>query len=165
MKTEVTLKVPIDESWGAGIRLQVFSNGGSGDVDTDTPLLPRAKNVFPGALEARGYGIHPYCGGRYGTNLPSRLQNGGYGDHVYAGVPYGTSQPYIEIAVHIPATFGKWKFGVAAVDEQGNVQGDSVEVIERMISATEPPTLKSLALDSYDGENDQVTLSFGANTE
>ena len=161
MKQPITLQVPIEDDWDAGTRLQVYSNGGSGAIDTAAPLLPRAKDVFPKALSAAGYGNQVYGVGEYGRNLPDRRANGGYGDQQFGQIDYGDSQPYVEVTCYLPATFGVWKFAVEAIDAEGNVQAGGLEEIERVVSGTEPSPMTDFSLSSYDSETDTFTFAIG----
>ena len=165
MKTPVTIRVPIDESWDAGTRIQVFTDAGTGTVDENNPLLARARDVFPAGRRSEGYGLQPYGLGGYGLNTPDPKRSGGFGEPVYEEGPYGDSQARVELTVKIPPAFGKWIFAVKTVDAQGNVQTDPALQISRIVSATEPPTVTDLAFVSYDAVNDRVTLSFTRNTE
>ena len=165
MKTPVTLRVSIDSSWDADTRLQVYTDEGGGTVDTTRPLLPDPKAVFPGAAKSKGYGRQPYGRGRHGNHKPARSRNGGYGRRVYGRTPHGRSEPYLAVTVQVPATFGLWKFAVEAVDQYGNVQAGGLAEIQRVVSGTEPPPIKDLALSNYDAGSDQVTLKFALNTE
>ena len=165
MKTAVTIKVPVDVDWDGGTRLQVYTDRGSGTVDTNDPLLPRAVEVFPGQLVSAGYGQQTYGEGAYGFNTPAPPRTGGFGEQVYGDGPYGESEPYVEVTVNLPAAFGKWKFAVEAIDGEGNVQSDPLTEVAQIVSATEPPTVRGFAFGSYASITDQVTFSIVVNTE
>ena len=165
MKTAVTIKVPIDPDWDGETRLQVYTDRGGGTVDTTDPLLPRPVEVFPGALRAKGFGRFPLGRGRFGSNKPAYPRNGGFFDQRFGTGALGRSKPFVRLTVNVPAVFGKWKFAVEAIDAEGNVQSDPITEVARILSAAEPPTIKSFAFGSYDGGTDQVTFSLRVNTE
>lgn len=76
MKQAVTLRVPIDVDWDAGDRLQVYSDFGSGTIDTTKPLVVRGPDMFPGQQQARGVGVRPVGIGRVGDGKAARRRGG-----------------------------------------------------------------------------------------
>ena len=153
------LRVPIDDGWDAGTRLQVYADFGSGTVDTDTPLLARPFEVFPGQHALRGHGEQPYGRGRVGDGKAARPVTG-VGRAIYGRTPYGSAPPFVEVPVNVPAAFGQWKFAVKAVDGAGNAQSAGLNEIEAVVSGTEPPPVKSFALHSIHLITGQATFDF-----
>lgn len=164
MKQTVMLRVPIDDDWDAGVRLQVYTDFGTGTIDTDSPLLQRGLDLFPGKHRARGVGTQPVGVGRLGDHKAARPR-AGIRHAIVGQTAVGTSPPFVVIPVQVPAAFGAWKFGVEAVDANGNVQGGGLAEVTAMVSGTEPPPLKSLSLVGYDATKDQLTLSFTREAE
>ena len=165
MRTPVTLRVEIDDAWDAGMCLQVYTDRGSGTIDTDAPLLAEPMEVFPNALPSAGFGAFPFGAGEFGSNRPGRPQNGGFGDQPFASVGFGTSSPYVLVTVNVPAAFGAWKFAVESLDAEGNAQGAALVELQRIVSGTEPVQLQSFGVSSYDSQNDVLTLTLSRNTE
>jgi len=155
----ITLRVAVDEDWDAGDGVQVYSDFGGGEVDTDRPLLAAPFDLFPGQQRARGVGVQPVGLGRVGDGKARRPRTG-IGQAIVGVTPVGTATPFVEIPVEIPAGFGTWKFAVQAVNSEGVVQGEALAEIAAVVSATEPPPLRSFGLSSYDSETDQVVFNF-----
>ena len=161
----VTLRVPIPGGWDAGGRVQVYTDSGSGTVDTSKPLLARAVEVFPGAVASRGFGITAFGSAQFGDNKPSRPHVAVFGRELFGKTPFCNPEPFVLVGVDVPAAFGKWKFAVEAVDRFGNTQSGGVQEIEAMVSGTEPPPLKSFAVNGYDDPTDRLTFDFVTNAE
>ena len=164
-KQSVTLRVPIDETWDGGTRLQVYTNSGSGEIDFDSPLLARPVEVFPARPASRGLGGLPLGATRLGDEKPSRPHNAILAEEELGRTPLCGLEPFIDLVVDVPAVFGVWKFAVKAFDRFDNVQAEAGAEIERMVSGTEPVPLESFAVDNYDSETDQVTFAFVKQTE
>ncbi len=161
----ITLRVPIGDDWDGGHRVQVYTDRGSGTVDTSRPLLARPAEIFPGQLASKGYGMHPWGRGRFGDNKPSRPRTGVYGRQIYGVSPYGNPEPFMEVTVEVPAAFGAWKFGVEVVDRFGTVQSGGLQEIVAVVSGTDPAPVSAFAVAGYDSQTDQVTFGFEKNTE
>ena len=163
-KETIRLRVPISDTWDAGDRLQVFSDFGGGEIDTDRPLLARPVEVFAGQWPAKGLGRQPLGVGRLGDGRASRARTG-LGKTILGVTPCGTTPPYLEVVVEVPAAFGNWKFAAAAVDRFGTVQAGSLQEVEAVVSATDPAPLQRIDLADYDGETDVVTFDLALNAE
>lgn len=164
MKQTVILRVPIEDDWDAGARLEVFTDFGHGSVDYTRPLLQRGLDLFPGQHGGRGVGVQPVGVGRVGDHKAARPAVG-IGSSIVGITPVGTAPSYVEIPVSVPAAFGAWKFAVRAVDGQGNVQSEEAVESTVLVSGTEPPPLRTFALDSYDAIKDRLTFWFSRETE
>lgn len=158
MRQPITLRVPIEDDWDAGIQLQAYTDRGGGEIDTDRPLLGKAKQVFPGRQRMGGFGRHIHGYARHGDLRAGRPRNGGWGDHRWGQIAHGSSQPYARVTVNVPAAYGLWKFAVQAVDAEGNAQAGALIELERVVSGTEPEPLRRFVLSSYDSENDRFTF-------
>ena len=160
----ITLRVPIADTWDAGDRLQVYTNFGSGAIDTDRPLLSRPAEIFPGKWPAKGYGRQPYGRGRHGDHRAGR-RRGGLEPTTYCRTAYGRTPATMTVKVEVPADFGMYKFAATVVDRFGTVQEGSLQEIETIVSGAEPAPLKSFARAGYDGQTDIVTFDFERNVE
>ena len=159
-KQTVVLRVPIDDDWDAGCGLQVFTDFGEGQIDTDRPLCARPIEVFPGAVASRGFGVGGFCVGRYGDDKPGRPHNDTFGMQIWGVTPFCNGSPFVEIPVSVPAGFGAWKFAVQSVDRNGNPQSGELKEISAVVSGTEPAPLRSFSFAGHDSETDRVTFDF-----
>ena len=153
----VTLRFEIPEAWDAGDALQVYTDFGTGTIDTTKPLLPKPFEPFPNAVRTRGYGEHSHGVGCYGTLKPARPPRGI--EHTVWGVtPWGTSPPTIDLVVDVPAAFGLWTFAAVMTDAMGNPQSGAGVTAQVMVSGTDPGPPTLFAFNAFDAGNDVVTF-------
>lgn len=164
MKQTVTLRVPIDDAWDAGDRVQVYTDFGSGTIDTGKPLVVRGFDIFPGQIASRGIGGQPIGVGQAGSMRASRPHDG-VGAGIVGITPAGAAPPFALIEVEAAAGFGLWKFAVESVDRDGQVQAGAKAELQAVVSGTEPSPLRSFAFDSHSAVTDQATFDFTLNTE
>jgi len=158
-RVPVKVRVRIADGWRVGDKLQIYTDWGSGTIDTDRPLLPQAMEIFPGQIKPEGMGTGAMGRGSI-SGKPSPPYHGGLG-HTPLGVgPLGGSEPYAIVTVYVPDACATWKFAAEAVDEAGNPQGDALEEMEALVSGEEPPPLLAFAFSAYDDVNDKAKFSF-----
>lgn len=159
-RVPVQLRVKLDPAWRVGDGVQVYTNYGSGEIDTDRPLLHEPAEVFPGQLRSRGLGRGRLGEGSIGGAKPTAFHKGGLGFMPLGIGPLGGSEPYVTITVYVDDAFGVWKFAAQAVDEAGNIQGDALEEIEALVSGEDPPALLAFTFSEYDDVNDKAQFAF-----
>lgn len=159
-RVAVQLRVKLADTWEVGDKVQVYTDYGTGTVDTDNPLLPEPIEMFPGDEPERGLGEGALGEGSLGGVGPPLHYPGGLGETPLGEVPLGDDEPYITVTAYVPDAFGTWKFAAGAVDEAGNVQGDALEEIEAFVSGEDPPALTVFAFAGYDDDTDKATFSF-----
>jgi hypothetical protein len=164
VKQTVTLRVPIDDDRDGGDRMQVYTDLGTGTVDTAKPLLSRGAEVFPGYPPGEGLGDDPIGEYAIGDSRPP-LRRTGIGEEELGNDPIGEGTAEREIDVNVPAGFGRLKFAVEVADAYGNVQAGAAQEVTVLVSGTEPSPLRSFTFGSYDAPSDQVTFSFARNAE
>lgn len=163
-KQTVTLRVLVDDAWDANDRLEVYTDNGTGTIDTTTPLLVRQGGVFPGRHPARGVGRQPVGRGRVGTGKAA-LSSGGIGRTRVGKTPVGRTPLFVDLTVDVDAAHGTWKFAVGAVDRDGSVQSGGLQETSLVVSGTDPPPLNKFELNSYDGGSDQVIFDIAQGTD
>jgi hypothetical protein len=157
----IRLRIPIDPSWRAADRVQVYSDFGSGTVDTDRPLLNPARRLFPDDPRDANNGGSIAQNGLCRMALsrrPARRPQGMKKRSPLEASLAGTTR-YVFMDVVVPAGYGMWKFAAEAADGAGNPQGGLNE-FQQFVSGEDPPPLSSFAFDSYDDVNDVVSFSF-----
>ena len=164
-KTAVKLRVPYPDQADAGDALQIYTDFGSGTVDTGKPLLATPLQLFPGRKKRfEGIGTEVIGVNAVG-GLASPPLRSGIGNEIIGQTPVGAGEPFLDVVVLIPPGFGKYKFAAELVDENGNKQAAALPEVQAMVSSIDPPTVKSFSFGSYDGVTDTVTLDFTKNTE
>ena len=158
----IRLRFAAQDTWTPLDTFQVFTDNGTGSIDTDAPLLAARRSMFPASEELLGYGEEPYSETTYGGTSAVYAANGGYGDQPYAeeidGYGYGT--PYVECTVLCQQGFGTWKFAAQAWNAAGKVQSDALVEFSQFVSGEEPLPLSRFAFSGYDGETDRITFAF-----
>lgn len=166
MRTTLKLRVPYPAPADAGDALQIYTDRGTGTVDTTKGLLQAPAGLFPGVLQRfGGFGSEVFGESDAETGFALPPAPLGFGSETFGDTPFGDALAYREVAVHVPPSFGVHKFNARLVDEAGNPQGDAMPLGEFMVSSEEPPSLKSFAFDSYNDVDDVVTFTFTKNTE
>ncbi|MEK6677002.1 MAG: hypothetical protein AABZ47_15290 [Planctomycetota bacterium] len=165
MRETIALRTIIPEAWSGGTGIQVYTDFGSGTVDLNRPLLPTPYRVVDdGGRRRSGFGHVPFGRGKFGHGTGGRPRKG-FGHTRFGHTPFGATERFFDVPVTIRPTFGPWKFKIAAVDEAGNVQGGAFVEIIRVVSGSEPPSVRSFSFSSYDSINDQMTFEVSLNTE
>jgi len=154
----VILRVPIEASWKHSARLQVFTDSGSGTVDTNDPLLADPVEVFPNAVRPRGIGADPIGAVPIGHGRPATARRKGIGAHPLGSIPIGSGLAVRPVAVMVAEGYGTYKFAAQAVDEAGNAQSAALVEFEEFVSGEAPPPLARLDYASFNAGTDQVTF-------
>jgi hypothetical protein len=159
-ETVVALTIELDAAWAAAGAVQVFTNQGSGDVDTSKPLLGRARPIRKLVTEPRGLGRDPLGGGALGGGATGRADKLGLGEIPLGRGPLGGEVEVVTVEVAVDPGFGYYKFAARAVDPAGNAQGAAVVESDHFISSEDPPELTGLTFVSHDDGTDQCTFGF-----
>jgi len=162
MRQRVRLRIEIDPTWRANDRLQVFTDWGTGTIDTDKPLLFRPVRIFPDDPR-EDVAPRPWMTERLGTAISSRARGGrsGIGEEgLWPAGGLGAWKRYRAVEVLLPSAYGTWKFACRVIDGAGNEQGDLVE-FSRFMSGEDPAPVASFAYDSFDDETDKATFAIG----
>ena len=166
MRTTLKLRVPYPSPADAGDAVQLYTDRGTGTVDTTKPLLQAPAELFPAGLRRfDGFGSEVFGESVPETGFALPPAPLGFGSEIFGETPFGDALAYREVTVQIPPAFGVHQFKSRMLDEAGNPQGDALPLGEFLVSSEQPPSLKSFAFDSYDSGSDRVTFAFSKNTE
>lgn len=166
MRTTVKVQVPYPELADAGDAVQVFTDLGTGTVDTATPLLQQPAPLFARGLKRfGGFGTEVYGESDPATGFALPPAAPGFGSEAFGESAYAETPSYREVPVKVPPAFGVHKFSARVVDEAGNPQGDALPVGEFFISSERPPSLRSFTFSGFNAGNDRVTFNLARNTE
>lgn len=157
----VSLHIEVDPAWRTSDRLQIYTDKGTGTVDTAVELLTEPVAIFPDdardLVEHAGYGEDPYGETPYGGEEVA-APDGGYGEAPYGEVPYGEDPWMVIVEIQIPQAFGNWKFSAQVIDGAGNPQGALTEFTQ-FVSGEDPPQLASFNFASFNSGTDKVTFN------
>jgi len=152
---KVTVSFAVPAGYDPGDYAQLFGNGGSGNVDYNTPLSVDKYPLFPAGKGIHGYGQAPYGNHHYGLGLGTGPR--GYGNLPYGNHPYGLGTALIEASVMVDDC-GEYKFAIGLFDEAGNFHSGTPEeeAIEIHVAPDKPD--EYLVKNSYDKDTDVLVL-------
>lgn len=134
MVEPVVIEVPRRRSIRGGESFEVFGDGGTGTIDTQTPLTDRPIGFWDGLPRREG---HTEGGHLTGLHLDHVIPDGHLAgrhttaDHLWpaAAVTFVTR----------PLYFGVFRFAVGMVDQTGNRSGQLSAVVSRVVNAAPRP--------------------------
>ena len=154
MKALITVRFIIPMGYQPGDYALLHGNGGSGEIDWESPLSQQIYDLFPNGSGIYGFALAPFGGFRFGEPAPMRVPGFGYIDFGLA--PFGLSTAVVEARCEVSAC-GDYKFGLACYDELGNAHEGTPEEAEVEVHiAPDAPT--GLIKSSYDKETDVLIL-------
>jgi len=154
-RARVTIQFIVPIGYIDGDYAQLFSNGGSGDVDWETPLLTKKFDLFPDGAGIYGWGHLPWGGTRWGK--AHSLRAPGWGHLPWGNSPFGLGTSVITLNYNVFAC-GDYKFALGCFDYLGNAHAGDPEVETLYIHiAPEAPT--GLTKESYDKDTDVLILN------
>ena len=152
-RVTIQFVVPID--YVAGDYAQLFGNGGSGDIDWETPLLTKKFDLYPDGAGIYGWGHAPWGHSRWGKAHSSKTP--GWGHLPWGSVPFGHGTSIITISYNV-TTCGDYKFSLGCFDYLGNQHSGDPEV-ETLYIHIAPDTPTGLTKLSYDKATDVLILN------
>ncbi len=154
MSARVTLEYTVPAGYEVGDYAQLFGNGGSGDIDFDTPLSNQQINLFPGGAGIYGFGHAPWGHFRFGHAHSMRAP--GFGHMPWGHFPWGHGAATIR-ATHIITECGEYKFAFGCFDAVGNQHTGSPEEVT-VIAHITPDAPTGFTKNDYNKTTDVLTL-------
>lgn len=149
MYQTIEIQVEVDSSWRRNTEIQIFTDAGTGTVDTAAPLLSRRYNPYKANVDEGGYGLRRYGATAYG-HLVAHLKGDGAGEYAYGEEPYsGAEKESFAVPVRVPDSYDVWKFAAQAVDAAGNAQSAALEEVSIALSGRSPKRVQDFAFTSY----------------
>jgi hypothetical protein len=150
MSAVVTVKFVVGLGYVEGDYAMLHGNGGSGDIDWETPLSQQRYDLFPNRGGIFGFGHAPFGHFRFGHAHSMRTR--GFGHLPFGHFPFGHGAVQIS-AEHKVTCCGGYKFGFACYDAAGNQHtGRPRQVtIDVHIAAEKPAGLKIRNLAAFVG--------------
>jgi len=133
----------------------LHGNGGSGDIDWDTPLSNEAFELFPRGAGLHGWGYMPWGYFPWGYGYSTGPLGWGYLPWGY--FPWGYGCNVIVTTVTVEGC-GEYKFGFACYDKFGNVHEGSPEE-ETVVIHIAPAAPAGLKKVSYNKDTDVLVLA------
>ena len=155
MSAKATIRFVVPIGYRAGDYAMLHGNGGSGDIDYDTPLTNEVFELFPNGAGIYGFGLAPFGMHRFGR--PHTMRTAGFSQQPFGLAPFGLGTAVVE-AAHEVYECGAYKFALVCYDKIGNIdEGDPEEVTLNIHIAPDPPT--RLSKTSYDKTTGVLILS------
>lgn len=136
-----------------GATIQIYCNGGSGEVDYDNPVNDSPIRVWSTWQDKGGFGMSRFGVGDFGFDAAAAV---GFGRGCFGNVQFGFDVDSIEWITE-PMSAGVYKFGVKVVDEAGN-ESSAVETREVTVSPLAMPA-EQMSVFSFDKQINQLVLS------
>jgi len=145
-------------SWPRGMNLpfegtaQVYSDGGSGEIDYDESVSKEDIQLWPSWWDKVGFGLGPFADGDFGYDGSWAI---GFGKGAFGEGEFGFDADEISWISGELET-GKYRFAVKVRDRFGNVSEAQETGELTVIQAAKPAD--GLEVDSYDKEEDRLVL-------
>jgi len=158
----VLVRVPVQSTWVYGTRINVYTDRGTGTIDTSRALNRTPIKVFGESPDPLG-GVGDGAAGKVpiGSAQPKAKGDGELGHWEFGEDPNGLAAGtgYVEVVCWIDQIVGDVKFGALAVDAAGNPQGGAMVEWTQYVSGDRPAPLTTFAFSQYDEANDQVEFA------
>lgn len=157
-KMPIILDVDVESDWKFDSTLQIFTDNGSGTLETD-PIFSRPLKSFAETRPPTPWGRQTWGRGAWGGGFFRSMKRRAWGRPRWGIGEWGRSPRYVRILVYVDQGVGNYKFAARAIDGSGNAQsGADVEVIQP-VSGEAPFPLAAFDFSSYDSGNDQLLFS------
>ena len=155
MSAKITIRFIVPAGYCDTDYAQLHGNGGSGEIDWETPVDNRDYGLFPNGAGIYGWGGAPWGHFRWGRG--HAMQTAGFGFLPWGRFPWGHGAGRIEAAVTVHYC-GDYKFALACYSGAGNIHEGTPEELEVTIHIA-PPTPTGLTKTSYDKDTDVLVLA------
>lgn len=154
MSALITIEFAVPVGYNDGDYAKLHGNGGSGDIDWNSPISEEIFNLFPRGAGIFGFGHAPWGHFRWGHAHSMRTP--GWGHLPWGHFPWGHGTALITATYEVDDC-GAYKFGFACYDKLGNLHvGSPEEVTVNVHIAPAAPT--GLKKNSYDKATDILVL-------
>jgi len=139
--------LPFEGEW------QVFSNGGNGEVDYDTPISEEPNLFWHAWQDKPGFGLAKFGKSDFGYDSSAAA---GFGDGKFGESEFGFGADRINWVSGELET-GEYVFAIKITNEAGNSAEGESESEQITIIKTACP-VEGLAVESYDKQQDELVL-------
>ncbi|HNY77621.1 MAG: hypothetical protein RBS72_04515 [Sedimentisphaerales bacterium] len=135
-----------------GTALDIYGDGGTGQIDYDEPLNGTPIPIWPCPQDKAGFGMSHFGDGDFGWDAAAAV---GFGKGCFGYGQFGLDADAIEWISPLLAS-GTYRFGVQVVDEAGNASA----AVQTGPLAVVTPARPAARLDvaSFDAETGRLTL-------
>jgi len=137
---------------------RLHGNGGSGDIDWNTPLNNKLYPLFPDGAGIYGWGLAPW--GHFCWGHAHSMRTDGWGHLPWGHFPWGHGTAIIQ-ATHQVEFCGNYKFGFACYDKLSNLHEGTPEEADIEVHIA-PPKPSGLKKNSYNKDTGVLVLDVAA---
>jgi len=152
----ITISFCVPPGYTPGDYARVFSNGGSGDINYETPAVPDKFDLFTNGSGIYGFGYAPWGYFRWGCACSCRTPGFGYQPWGYFSWGYGAAEVKAVIEV---AACGRYEFAFITYDAAGNADSPAGGRQQLEVNIHIAPAVPAgLVKKSYDKDTDILIL-------
>jgi hypothetical protein len=155
MSALITIQFAVPVGYLPGDYAMLHGNGGSGDINWDTPLSTKKYELFPNGAGIYGFGHAPF--GHFPFGHAYSMRTAGFGHLPFGHFPFGYGTALIKAVVKVDEC-GAYKFAFACYDKLGNLHIGTPEELTVNVHVT-PPQPDRLTKYSYDKDTDVLVLN------
>jgi len=148
----VKLKLLRSQTLPIGATLNIYCDGGTGQIDYDEPVNDSPLLVWPSRLNKAGFGMSRFAMGDFGWDSPAAV---GFAKGSFGNDQFGLDADTIEW-VSRPMPLGAYKFGVKVIDERGN-ESSTTEIGPVTVTPAARPA-ENLSIMSFDKQTGELVL-------
>jgi hypothetical protein len=136
-----------------GATVQIYCDGGSGEINYNSPLNDSPVRVWPAWQDKAGLGMSRFGTSDFGFDGSAAV---GFGKGVFGMGHFGLDADVLEW-MSPPMEAGVYKFAAKVTDEAGNESGVSETGQVTVIPAARPAD--GMSVSSFDKQENQLVLS------
>lgn len=148
----VRIKLLRSQDLPAGATVQVYFDGGSGEIDYQKSLNDSPVMIWPAWQDKAGFGMSRFGTSDFGYDSAAAV---GFGKGSFGNGRFGLDADTIEW-VSPPLAAGEYRFAVRVFDERGNVSISSETEPITVTPAARPA--EKLSVSSFDKQTNQMVL-------
>lgn len=152
----VKLKLLRSQNQPIDATLNIYCDGGTGQIDYDEPINDSPLPVWPSWLDKAGFGMSSFALGDFGWNSAAAV---GFAKGSFGNGQFGLDADTFEW-VSQPMSMGTYRFGVKVVDERGN-ESSASEIGPVTVTPAARPAEK-LSIMSFDNQTNELILQMGS---
>jgi hypothetical protein len=155
----VQLEIPRDRALRGGDAFEVFSDHGTGQMDTAIPITDRPRPFWEGAAPKRGHFRDGHLSGRH----LDQVAPDGHLEGRHLLDPHGWPAALLRFTT-TPHYFGEVGFAVGTIDGRGNRSAELSPVVTRVINSF-PRAADGLSIAGFDATARRLSVSFTASVD
>jgi len=151
----VRIRLLRSQSLPVGATAVVYFDGGTGEIDYQTPVSNLPIRIWPGWQDKAGFGMSKFGISDFGYDSAAAA---GFGKGSFGNGQFGLDADTIEWVSPV-LTAGVYKLAVKVLDDRGNASGGSETEPITVTPAARPA--EKVSISSFDKQTNQLALKIG----